>query len=49
MMKEGIPKRRASKWKIMRVKSDVDIRLVIEGGRAKLTRRREGCNKDDKY
>jgi len=40
MMKEGIPKGRASMSKTTRGKSDVDTRLgeEIEGGRAKLTR-----------
>jgi len=40
MMREGIPKRRASMSKTTRGKSNVDTRLgeEIEGGRAKLTR-----------
>jgi len=39
MMREGIPKRRASISKTTRGKSNVDMRLgdEIEGGRAKLT------------
>jgi len=40
MMREGIPKRRASMLKTVRGKSNVDTRLKeeMEGGRAKLTR-----------
>jgi len=40
MIREGIPKRRASMSKTRRDKSNVDMRLgeEIEGGRAKLTR-----------
>jgi len=40
MMREGIPKGRASMSKTTRGKSKVDTRLgeEIEGGRAKLTR-----------
>jgi len=40
MMREGIPKGRASRPKTTRGKSNVDKRLEeeIEGGRAKLTR-----------
>jgi len=40
MMREGIPKGRASRSKTTRGKSNVDTRLgeEIEGGRAKLTR-----------
>jgi len=40
MMREGIPKRRASMSKTTRGKSNVDTRLEeeIEGGRAKMTR-----------
>jgi len=40
MMREGIPKRRASMSKTTRQKSNVDTRLgeEIEGGRVTLTR-----------
>jgi len=40
MMREGIPKRRASMWKTTRGKRNVETGLgeEIEGGRAKLTR-----------
>jgi len=40
MMREGMPKRRASMSKTTRSKSKVDTKLgeEIEGGRAKLTR-----------
>jgi len=42
MMREGIPKGRASMSKTTRGKSNVDTRLAeeIEGGRAKLTQGR---------
>jgi len=49
MMKEGIPKRRASMSKTTRGTSNVDTRFgeEIKGGRSKLMRWR--CSKDDKY